>query len=191
MQKKIYVSDVITEDIVENLYAGNNYLIASEMSSGKNYWMRNVLLPYALENNKRTLCLSHRRNTLDQQLNYLEEYKWECVRQFKGGMFDLKTYQTFQNMVKRNDPELSRYDYIVCDEAHYFVSDSSFNTKTELVFDFLNDNENGVKIFMTGTSNGLYYLPWKMNWKFLKKLTTITIRLKRYIDMNKMKQFQQ
>ncbi|MEI2330796.1 DEAD/DEAH box helicase family protein, partial [Priestia megaterium] len=131
-----------------------------EMNSGKNYWMRYILLPYALKNNERTLCLSHRRNTLEQQADYLEEYKWECLRQFRGGMFDIKSYQAFQKMIKRNDPIIHSYDYIVCDEAHYFVSDSSFNTQTELSFDFLNENTKTIKIFMTGTSEGLYYLPW-------------------------------
>ncbi|OZT10639.1 hypothetical protein CHN50_20955 [Priestia aryabhattai] len=160
MESKIYVSDVITTDVIKKLEKGKNYIIGSEMNSGKNYWMRYVLLPYASKNNERTLFLSHRRNTLDQQADYLEEYKWEQLRNFRGGMFDVKSYQAFQNMIKRDDPIIHSYDYIVCDEAHYFVSDSSFNTKTELAFDFLNENTKAIKIFMTGTSDGLYYLPW-------------------------------
>ncbi|MCY8232885.1 DEAD/DEAH box helicase family protein [Priestia endophytica] len=161
MENKIYVSDVITTDVIKKLGKGRNYIISSEMNSGKNYWVRYILLPFADENNKRTLILSHRRNTLDQQLDYLEEYKWERLRQFKGGMFDIRSYQQFQNMIKRNDPMIHSYDYIICDEAHYFVSDSSFNTRTELSFDFLNENTEAIKIFMTGTSDGLYYLPWE------------------------------
>ncbi|PFZ06586.1 hypothetical protein COL63_27450 [Bacillus pseudomycoides] len=160
MEIKIYVSDVITTDVIKQLERGKNYLIGSEMNSGKNFWVRYVLLPYALENNKRTLVLSHRTQTKEQQENYLEEYKWECIRQFKGGLFELKTYQQFQNMIQKNDSMLHSYDYIVCDEAHYFVSDSSFNTKTELAFDFLNENTEAIKIFMTATSGGLGYLPW-------------------------------
>lgn len=169
MREKTYVSEIITEDVIEKFRAGDNYLIASEMSSGKNYWMRNVLLPYALDNNKKTLCLAHRKNTIDQQTNYLEEYKWECIKQFKGGMFELKTYQAFQNMIKRNDPELYTFDYIVCDEAHYFISDSSFNSKTELAFDFLNESLDAVKIYMTGTSDGLFYLLWNRPLNILKE----------------------
>lgn len=170
MSKEItYVSDHVTEDVVGKLQPGENYLIASEMSSGKNYWMRNVLLPYALENKKRTLFLSHRTQTLRQQEIYLEDYKIACERKFLGGMFHTKTYQSFQNMIKRNDIELSMYDYIVCDEAHYFVSDSSFNTKTELAFDYLNEKNDAIKILMTGTSNGLFYLPWRNELKVLKE----------------------
>ncbi|SFG70820.1 DEAD/DEAH box helicase family protein [Sporolactobacillus nakayamae] len=169
MRKKEYVSDVITANVIDKLKIGKNYLIASEMDSGKNYWVRNVLLPYALDKRKRTLVLSHRSSTLSQQKNYLEEYKWECIRQFKGGMFDLKTYQAFQNMLKRNDPSVDDYDYIVCDEAHYFVSDSAFNTKTELAFNYLNRNHKAVKFFLTATHEGLYYLPWKNEIEVLKE----------------------
>lgn len=151
MENKIYVSDTITTDVIEKLEKGNNYLIGSEMSSGKNYWVRNVLLPYALDKRKRTLVLSHRRENFDQQKNYLEEYHQECLRQFLGGMFELKTYQAFQKMIKRNDPMINSYDYIVCDEAHYFVSDSSFNSKTEIAFNFLDDNKSAVKFFMSAT----------------------------------------
>lgn len=157
---KTYVSDVITPDILNGLTCGVNYIISSEMNSGKNYWVRNVLLPYADKNNKKTLILSHRTQTLKQQINYLAEYKCEQLRKFRGGMFDVKSYQAFQNMIKRDDPEIKSYDYIVCDEAHYFVSDSSFNTKTELSFNLLNNNNKAIKIFMTATPEGLDYLPW-------------------------------
>ncbi|MGG4490824.1 DEAD/DEAH box helicase family protein [Metabacillus idriensis] len=166
---KTYVSDFITEDVVEKLEKGKNYLIGSEMNSGKNYWARNVLLPFALENNKRTLFLSHRLQSLKQQSNYLEEYKEECIRQFKGGMFEIKSIQGFQKMIQRRDPMIKSFDYIICDEAHYFVSDSSFNTKTELSFNFLNQNVEAVKIFMTGTYDGLYYLPWNNQLEVLKE----------------------
>ncbi|MFP3361181.1 DEAD/DEAH box helicase family protein, partial [Planococcus sp. SIMBA_143] len=64
---------------------------------------------------------------------------------------------------------IDTFDYIVCDEAHYFISDSSFNPATELAFNFLNDNEEAVKIFMTGTPDGLYYLPWAQGLKMLKE----------------------
>lgn len=164
-----YVSDLVTVDIIEALQPGNNYLISSEMNSGKNYWARNVLLPFADKSDKRTLLLSHRINTLQQQSHYLEDYRLEKMKQFRGGMFEMLTYQRFQNMIRRGDPMIDTFDYIVCDEAHYFISDSSFNPATELAFNFLNDNEEAVKIFMTGTPDGLYYLPWAQGLKILKE----------------------
>jgi hypothetical protein len=49
------------------------------------------------------------------------------------------------------------------------VSDSSFNTRTELAFNFLNQNDKAVKIFMTATAEGLYYLPWNNELEVLKE----------------------
>jgi superfamily II DNA or RNA helicase len=169
MENKKFVSDTITSDVVKQLSKGKNYLIGSEMNSGKNFWARNVLLPFAFENNKRTLFLSHRKQTINQQSNYLEEYKQDCIRQFKGGLFEIRSYQAFQKMIHRNDPMINGYDYIVCDEAHYFVNDSSFNMSTELSFNFLNENTDSIKIFMTATSDGLDYLPWKKTLISLKE----------------------
>lgn len=168
-EKKEYVSDVITSEVIDTLTRGGNYLIGSEMASGKNYWVRNVLLQYARQNDRRTLILSHRTSNKRQQDEYLKEYKCECIRQFRGGMFHTMTYQQLQNAIKRKDSSLSEYDYIVCDEAHYFISDASFNPKTELVFDFLDRNENAVKIFMSGTYQCLDYLPFTRPLELLKE----------------------
>lgn len=168
-EKKEYVSDVITSEVIDMLTRGGNYLIGSEMASGKNYWVRNVLLPYALENDRKTLILSHRTSNKLQQEEYLKEYRWECIRQFNGGMFDTMTYQSLQNQIKKNNPRLREYDYIICDEAHYFISDASFNPKTELVFDFLDRNENAVKLFMSGTYQCLDYLPFTRPLEVLKE----------------------
>ncbi|WP_291650949.1 DEAD/DEAH box helicase family protein [Clostridium sp.] len=167
---KKYVSDVISVDIVKTLEKGKNYLIGSEMGSGKNYWCRNILLPYTLDNNKKTLILSHRKINRDQQNRYLEEYKWECIRRFQGGMFELITYQQLENRIKRKDYEwLNQFEYIVADEAHYFTKDSSINSKTILSFDWLNNNENAVKILMTGTYESLFYLPFDSKIEVLKE----------------------
>ncbi|MDQ0861609.1 DEAD/DEAH box helicase family protein [Bacillus sp. V2I10] len=169
MISKVYVSDVITADVVKKLKAGGNYLIGSEMGSGKNHWARNILLPYTLENRKRTLIITHRAQTKAQQNSYLASFKEECERQFLGGLFRTESYQTFSNMIKRNDPEINRFDYIVHDEAHALVSDASFNTQTEIVFNFLNKNIDSIKILMTGTYDGLKYLPWKNKLEILKE----------------------
>ncbi|BBF41925.1 hypothetical protein lbkm_0605 [Lachnospiraceae bacterium KM106-2] len=170
MQKtREYVSDVLSDEIIMKMVSGNNYLIGSEMNSGKNYWVRNVLLPYAFNKNQKTLLLSHRNSIKNQQEEYLKEYQWECIRQFKGGLFDTMTYQSFQNAIKRKEPELLEYDFIICDEAHYFISDNSFNPNTEYSFDFLDKNNKAVKIFMSGTYQCLDYLPFAKPLEVLKE----------------------
>ncbi|MCZ0872772.1 DEAD/DEAH box helicase family protein [Peribacillus sp. AS_2] len=169
MENKIYVSNVITTDVIKKLEPGKNYLIGSEMGSGKNFWERKVLLPYTVNNNQRVLLLTHRTQSLKQQENYLEDYRQERERQFQGGMFDLMSYQAFEKFLHRNDQMLSTYHYIVLDEAHCLVGDSAFNARTELIFNYLNQNDKAVKILMTGTYDGLYYLPWENKLEVLKE----------------------
>lgn len=159
---KKYISEEITAQIINGFKNGQNYLIGSEMSSGKSSWVRNVLLPYALDKNKKTLILTHRTINNKQQDRYLLDYKKDCIRNFMGGMFELNTYQQFERKIKRNDFEyLNQFQYIVCDEAHYFTKDSSINNNTHISFSWLNNNENAIKIFMTATYDSLFYLPFR------------------------------
>ncbi|WP_196002098.1 DEAD/DEAH box helicase family protein [Clostridium sp. 1001271B_151109_B4] len=171
--KRKYVSDVIGKEKVEELIKGNNYLIGSEMGSGKNYWVRNILLPYAFDNNMKVLILSSRTAIKEQQYNYLEEYEQFCIRNFKAGTFEIMSYQKFENVLRSKDKKLSwcslgEINYIVCDEAHYFIKDTSMNNKTVLSFDWLNNNHNIVKIFMTATYEALDYLPFLNKLEVLK-----------------------
>lgn len=164
--QRLYVSDVIKSKTIESLKKGNNYLIGSEMGSGKNYWVRNVLLPYAYENNKKVLILSSRTAIKEQQYNYLEEYKNFCMRNFKAGTFEIMSYQRFENILRKKDQllewaRLEEIDFVVCDEAHYFIKDTSMNNNTVFSFNWLNNNDNIVKILMSATYEALDYLPWK------------------------------
>lgn len=165
-----YVSEVVTTEMICKFKLGENYLIGSEMGSGKNYWVRNILLPYALDNNMKTLILTHRTINNNQQLNYLLDYSNECIRQFKGGMFELTTYQHLEQKIKCNDFEyLNQFNYIVCDEAHYFTKDSTINNNTHISFSWLNSNDKVIKIFMTATYESLFYLPFKRSLITIKE----------------------
>lgn len=161
MTTKTYVSDTITTDVIKTLKYGKNYLIGSEMGSGKNYWVRNVLLPFADKLSKKTLILSHRTATRDQQDYYLKDYEYNQMRKFRGGLFQNLTYQQFENRIEKKDfTFINQFDFIVCDEAHYFTNDCNMNLKTEICFDWLNENTTAMKFFLTGTYESFKYLPW-------------------------------
>lgn len=169
---RIFVSDIISMEQIKEFKKGENFLIGSEMGSGKNYWVRNVLLPYAYENNMRVLILSSRTAIKEQQYNYLEEYKEYCIKSFKASTFEILSYQKFENLLRSKKETdyyyLKQYDFIVCDEAHYFTKDTSMNNKTVLSFNWLNNNSDVIKIFMTATYESLDYLPFKEPLQVLK-----------------------
>lgn len=171
--ERIFVSDIISKEQIKEFKKGENFLIGSEMGSGKNYWVRNVLLPYAYENNMRVLILSSRTAIKEQQYNYLEEYKEYCIKSFKASTFEILSYQKFENLLRSKKETdyyfLKQFDYIVCDEAHYFTKDTSMNNKTVLSFNWINNNDDIIKIFMTATYESLDYLPFKEPLQILKE----------------------
>lgn len=50
-----------------------------------------------------------------------------------------------------NTKQIAHFDYIVCDETHYFFSDALFNNTTDLIWSWL-INSNSIKILMTATA---------------------------------------
>lgn len=42
---------------------------------------------------------------------------------------------------------------MVCDEFHYFMSDASFNTITDISLDKILELQNAIKIFMSATGD--------------------------------------
>lgn len=168
MEKK-YVSNIITEKVIEELKQGGNYLIGSEMGSGKNYWMRHILLQFAIENSKRVLIVAHRTAIKEQQYAYLRDLQDECMRAFKADTFKIKSYQELENIIKKKEFfKLDKYDYIICDECHYLTKDSDMSPKTAYSYEWLNNNNIAIKIFLTGTYDSFSYLSWKTPMKQLK-----------------------
>lgn len=142
------VSDLITIDIVRNWTQGNIITITAGTGAGKSYWTKNILYYVAKEQNKQILFLIHRSNCKDQ---FYEELK----KANKLDTITLMTYQTLEAYyMKNNKPlDISQYDYIVCDEFHYFISDASFNKATDISLDTILNYEKAIKVFMSATGD--------------------------------------
>lgn len=70
--------------------------------------------------------------------NMLESVKRNLGRNTSNAFWQLK--------------ELAQYDYVVCDEAHYFLTDSNYNTNTYLSYKFVRDAYTPkVRIYMSAT----------------------------------------
>ncbi|WP_270940896.1 DEAD/DEAH box helicase [Romboutsia lituseburensis] len=72
----------------------------------------------------------------------------------------VETYQSVSTKILNYDylknekyDEMRNFDYIVCDECHYYLTDSSFNNSIDVVFTELIRNRyaNTIKIFMSAT----------------------------------------
>lgn len=146
-----YLSERFNQQDFKNMEPGYNYGFWSEPDSGKTSMIAKHLIPLAKQQNKSILFL-YPRAAIGDQLKEKEEFKSHVI-----------DYCTYQSLEEKLDDGLimNHYDYIVCDEAHYFVEDADFNENTELSFDFINNERNSVKILLTGTPEPLQYAGFK------------------------------
>ena len=62
------------------------------------------------------------------------------------------SYQELEKDMGMTSEELDRYDYIVCDESHYFLEDSEFNSNTNISLMKIMGTRRAIKIFMSATN---------------------------------------
>ena len=172
------VSDKIKVRDIKKWNKGDIITITSGCGSGKSYFVKNVLYRLAKEENKKILFLIHRKNCVEQFTKEIEKDKKEDV-------IDIKTYQSLESKeLNKNKQQIdfSQYSYIVCDEFHYFVSDSAFNINTDVSLDLIININSAVKIFLSATTEIIdKYFKWKgyetisykfqIDYSFIKSLT--------------------
>lgn len=137
--------------------------ISSPTGTGKTYFILNVLLPYVCQQKKRILYLVNRRILKEQLEIELSSYtfdernqiKIELYQTIEMKIFDVrydKQIGVFQAFGYRALSDLNNYDYIVCDECHYFLADSNYNSNTGLSFRWIQDTfSSKIRIFLSAT----------------------------------------
>lgn len=145
---KVRITDVIKKEEALSWQPGNNILLAAPMGAGKSYFCKNVLYDIAKEVNGKILMLIHRSNCVEQ-------FKYEIETDGKADVINVITYQSleYSKLHNSNRYDLSEYQFIVCDEFHYFFNDSSFNNKTAISFNMIMSNTESVHVFMSATGD--------------------------------------
>nr|DAL75872.1 MAG TPA: SF2-N [Caudoviricetes sp.] len=143
--EKVWVSDIISNDEIAKWEPGDIVTIRAKTGDGKSFFVKNKLYEYAKAHGEKILLLLHRENTINQ-------FQYEVDRESKDDTIDIRTYQFYEQLLLYGrETNLSQYKYIVVDEAHYFVSDSAFNNRTDLSFEAVLQQNNSVRIFMSAT----------------------------------------
>lgn len=116
---------------------------------------------------KQMLYLVNRTILKKQLEEELEKIQFDLYSEFNERIINLKefiTIQTYQNieaeLLNQNTTKLlnklNTYDCVVCDEAHYFYTDSNFNTNTEISFDCIRAAfDSKIQIYMSATLNNV------------------------------------
>lgn len=123
--------------IADNKVIGDTVFISSPTGSGKSTFILKVFFPYLAKKRKNLLYLVN-RTVLKKQLEK-EIVEDDNLDEFRGRI-KIELYQTIENEmlhgpIKNN--EYLKFDCVVCDEAHYFLMDSNYNTNTILSYIFV------------------------------------------------------
>lgn len=141
------VSDNITkEDILS--WQKDVVIIKAPTGSGKSYFVKNSIYKVAKQNNKKILFLIHRSNCKNQ-------FEMEIAESGSDDVIDIKTYQILEarkHKYKKNF-DFSSYQYIVCDEFHYFMGDAAFNKTTDISLNMILKQTHTTRIFMSATGD--------------------------------------
>lgn len=110
---------------------------------GKSYFIQNGFVEYCRDYNHKILYLVPRKALK-------EEFEKEIKRSHKDDVVTVRSYQHYEIASDLICDDM--HDIIICDECHYFVSDSIFNSSTEKSYNWImNRNSKKVKIFITAT----------------------------------------
>ncbi len=138
-----YLSDMFSEDDFKNMSNDKMYAFYSVPDSGKTTMIINTLQPYLKKSGKKALYLSPRKTINDQN-----------KANFDDSVIHSKTYQKLEHDIINGTKFFSDYDFIICDECHYFVEDAAINNLTDESFNFINKND-AIVILMSGTPDYL------------------------------------
>ena len=153
--------------------------ISAQTGKGKNTFIEEVLLKYIWELNlkketrQRVLILSNRialtlqmKDRLNQGVRYQEDFDESKKYTYKGinnvlgaELADVMSYQSFLHNVSsleyeqgKDKDKAQKYLFVICDESHFFTSDSMFNPNTEKILSaIISTFQNAIRIYMTAT----------------------------------------
>lgn len=141
------VSNLIKPEDIKNWKKGDIVTIKAGTGDGKSYFIKNRLYASAKKENKKILMLIHRVNCVNQ-------FKDEVKRDGKEDVIDIKTYQSIDYIYSiGGEFNFSKYEYIVSDEFHYFMSDASFNKTTDISLNVILNQTECIRIFMSATGD--------------------------------------
>lgn len=143
-----YVSDIITNEELDTWKPKDTILLTAGTGTGKSHFVLNSLNHYAKRKKQRVLLLVPRASIKKQ---------FELGLTIDDTHFEIQTYQWIESKFLRGQTTFADYDYIVADEAHYFLDDSTFNVTTDVSFQWIMKHS-AIKIMMSATSEVLFGL---------------------------------
>lgn len=156
----------IETDTVDRWEPSQPVFISAQTGQGKNYFIENALIPYVkrlnIKNrtNQKVLILSNRlalKCQIKKRLDGNDDPDNEEGQIYPYKEFaDVMTYQSLleqmRHLEKVQANGVSKYIYIICDEAHFFTSDAMFNPHTHKILSaIVKLFSNAIRVYMSAT----------------------------------------
>lgn len=162
--------EIQSENIADHLKTDYQYwtpdipiLIDAPTGTGKTTFVYDVLIPHAAELHKNILIVSNRvalniqqkkvvlKSILKKPKGYFSDMALQDIDDY--GFIHIVTYQGLLSHIKANREWVHNLEYVIFDEAHFFASDSFFNSYTHIILDNIPSTFNSaIRIYMTATS---------------------------------------
>ena len=158
-----WVSKTIGEEY-KQWRKGDIVTIQAQTGTGKTYFIKNKLVS-SMDLHEHMLILANRIN-LKRQLkkDLLKNMKKdmplsneELDKMYEFGNVTIMSYQQI-NQIKHRETyddkklNLDFYDYIICDECHFIMSDGGFNNKCDYsILSLIKNNIRAIKVFISAT----------------------------------------
>jgi len=160
-----YISTVLTTDVVRGFRSKSGYIISAQTGSGKSTEVNRILIPLALEKQKKVLIIVPRKAlSLQYKRLIAEAYAPDILQNYteKGmaqlheiGPADIYLMQEIglPNVKEMLLRQKANYDFVIFDEVDSFFRDSSFNQYTQSIFEFLIRfvGKSCIRVYMSAT----------------------------------------
>lgn len=145
-KKKIWVSDIIGDDYKK--WKDEFVVLDCGTGCGKTFFCINRLGKYARSKNRKILYLCNRTNLRNQIYDDVKK------KNLIGTMY-VTSYQSLQKKLV-NGKRIAQYDYIICDECHYFTTDATFNNYTDISYNYVMSQTKAVVLFVSATAKTFF-----------------------------------
>lgn len=168
IDEKMYLSDYLREKVKLDLKGlGNKTCIISGVGSGKNHWVEEVLT-----NSGNVLLITSRRAKKDETvLDTIFEGKLTKSNLQRNVVYTNSGIEYFIKHLPIDgacDTLVNYFDYIVVDEAHSIVSDSTFSDAPFHLYTFIKKMSEKMKvILMTGTAKPINHFLVEEGWHII------------------------
>lgn len=165
-----WVTEVIGEDY-KNWKKGDVVRVQAQTGTGKTWFIMDKLIGN-MKDYENLIYICNRIELKRQiKLDLLKKYNLDIPRLSDGKLntealdnitkienivitsYHAIAFSSLENTYNSKNNNLDEFNYIVCDEMHFLLTDSSFNNLTRLAFDELisNVHRNATKIFISAT----------------------------------------